>query len=70
MSNNQITGVMQLNEPVQIVHNVTGLNILLRGSVNTSKHELVCLVMETGIDSLTLKQLQYPRQLTPATNEG
>jgi hypothetical protein len=35
-------------------------NIVLRGSTNASEVELVCLAMETGIDSLLLKSLQYP----------
>jgi hypothetical protein len=35
-------------------------NIIKRGSINHSKAEIVCLAMETGIDSLSMKHLQYP----------
>ena len=36
--------------------------ILLRGSLNCADAEILCLAMETGIDSLLMKNLQYPFQ--------
>jgi hypothetical protein len=36
--------------------------VILRGSINFSDAEILCLAMETGIDSLMLKHLQYPFQ--------
>lgn len=37
-------------------------NISLRGSINSNDFDLLCLVMETGIDSLLMKHLQFPFQ--------
>jgi hypothetical protein len=35
-------------------------NIVLRGSYNSSDVDIICLALETGIDSIFLKELQYP----------
>ena len=43
-----------------MTHGVSMSNIVLRGSVNASSSEVICMAMETGIDSLMLKSLQYP----------
>lgn len=41
-------------------HGVGMDNIVLRGSSNASEVDVICLALETGIDSFFLKSLQYP----------
>jgi magnesium-transporting ATPase (P-type) len=45
---------------MQVVHSFTMDNVLVRGSRNVSGHELLCVVMETGIDSMLLSTVKYP----------
>jgi hypothetical protein len=58
----QIVGKFNLEEPNQASHPVSMNQIILRGSINYSNSEILCFAMETGIDSLLLKNLQYPYQ--------
>jgi hypothetical protein len=45
MSSFKINGKLNLEEPVEISHNVTIKNVLLRGSINASSNELLCMTM-------------------------
>ena len=56
----QIVGKLNLEEPNKNTHDVTMSNIVLRGCRNVSEIEVIAMAMETGIDSLLLKGLQYP----------
>jgi len=56
----QIVGKLNLEEPNKNTHEVTMSNIVLRGCKNVSEIEVIVMAMETGIDSLLLKGLQYP----------
>ena len=41
-------------------HPVNMQNITLRGSVNAGSGDIICMALEVGIDSICLKNLQYP----------
>ena len=40
-------------------HGVGQINVVLRGSINASG-DVTCMALETGIDSIFMKNMQYP----------
>jgi len=49
-----------LEEPKKNSYAVSMSNVVLRGCTYVGTKELICLSMETGIDSLLLKSIQHP----------
>ena len=55
-------GELRLEEPVEASHPFGHKNIALRGFLLYGTADVVCMALQTGIDSIMMKSLQYPFQ--------